>query len=384
MRYPRETQALSLAVRCQKCPPSVGTIGHADMAKITRLKQGVWLVDCRLGGRRVRRKVGSREEARVLLDCLRRAADDPEPTLSRSRAPTIGAVLDAWILHRHALTGGRKGAMRVPQQARRGLLRSIPRALPAMELSGLHLDAFIADCQERGLRPASINRDLRALRTALRWAADPGLGNVLPRLPLRVRLVPEAKINGAVVQRHVVHPEDVERLLAVSSSKLRCVLALAAFAGLRRSEILHLKRGDVDLDHGLVQIVEKPEVDWHPKAHHQRQVEIGPRLRTELDRYLSGLPAGRRAQGRWLFESQHHSGERLRQVDPQVRRSFERAGVRVAKIGLHALRKTWATRAGAMGDYEALRVMGGWSTWQAMAHYVSAGEERRRAIAEMF
>ena len=44
----------------------------------------------------------------------------------------------------------------------------------------------------------------------------------------------------------------------------------------------------------------------------------------------------------------------------------------------------WATEAATAGDYEALREMGGWSKWAAMAHYVSAGKDRRRKIAERF
>jgi len=39
---------------------------------------------------------------------------------------------------------------------------------------------------------------------------------------------------------------------------------------------------------------------------------------------------------------------------------------------------------GALGDDEALREMGGWSRWEAMKHYVSAGRDRRRKIAEQF
>jgi len=71
-------------------------------------------------------------------------------------------------------------------------------------------------------------------------------------------------------------------------------------------------------------------------------------------------------------------------VKPQVTRAFKRAGISVPRPGCHALRKTWATRAGELGDYEALREMGGWSSWQAMKHYAAASEERRRQIAERF
>ncbi len=71
-------------------------------------------------------------------------------------------------------------------------------------------------------------------------------------------------------------------------------------------------------------------------------------------------------------------------MKPQASRAFKLADIKVPRGGCHTLRKTWATTAGEMGDYEALREMGGWSSWQAMAHYVSAGREQRRRIAEKF
>ncbi len=111
---------------------------------------------------------------------------------------------------------------------------------------------------------------------------------------------------------------------------------------------------------------------------------MGPRLHVELSRYLATLQPEERHPRAWLFTSIHHPGQRLQEVKPQVRRAFKRAGIDVPRGGCHTLRKTWATAAGELGDYEALREMGGWSSWQAMAHYVAAGREQRRRIAEKF
>ncbi len=147
------------------------------------------------------------------------------------------------------------------------------------------LDSYVEACRARGMRPRSINHELVSLKAALRWAADPDRGALLEKLPTRVRLVPAPRITGATVRRLIPTDAQVERLLdAASTPKLRCILALCAFAGLRQGEALHLKVGDADLERGLVQVREKPEAGWTTKTYQERDVEVGPRLAAELGR----------------------------------------------------------------------------------------------------
>jgi integrase len=254
-----------------------------------------------------------------------------------------------------------------------------------MTLTSQHLARYVEECRAKGHRPATINHDLRAFKAALNWAADPDRGALLPRLPLRIKLVSERKINGASVRRQIITPEQFQELLdAAGTPKVRAVLALCGLAGLRQGEALHLKVGDVDLERRLVSVREKPEENWSPKTYQERDIEMGPRLHGELSRYLETLSPETRQPDCWLFTSRRCPGERLRYVRPQVSRAFQRAGINVPRAGCHTMRKTWATAAGELGDYEALREMGGWSSWQAMAHYVAAGQEQRRRIAERF
>jgi hypothetical protein len=39
---------------------------------------------------------------------------------------------------------------------------------------------------------------------------------------------------------------------------------------------------------------------------------------------------------------------------------------------------------GELGDNQVLRQMGGWSSCRALVHYVAAGREQRRRMAERF
>lgn len=348
---------------------------------VIRMHRDGFMADARVKGKRRRQVFPTRVEAEDALVAWEAGTELPSTPVVRV---TLGDIFDGWVAYRRAM-GGKPGALRNARHSAHRLGRAFVRSTPAMGLTGRHIIRFLDECRAKGLRPASINHDLRAFKAALRWAADPDRGALLPRLPLRIKLVPEARINGASVRRQIITPEQFEELLdSAGSAKVRAVLAVCGLAGLRQGEALHLKIGDLDLDDRLILVREKPEADWSPKTYQERDVEMGPRLHGELSSYLETLSSEERLPDRWLFTSRNRPGERLRQVRPQVRRAYQRAGIDVPRGGCHTLRKTWATLAGEAGDYEALRELGGWSSWQAMSHYVAAGREQKRKIAERF
>ena len=163
-----------------------------------------------------------------------------------------------------------------------------------------------------------------------------------------------------------LEPSEVERLLNAADPTLRAVVALAAFGGLRRGEVLTLRRRDVDLDAALVRIVAKPLDDgeeWRPKSKQCRSVPMCPRLAAELGSYLADPTVGELAPDQWLFQRQTDGG-RLRTIEDRLRRLYGRAGVRRVRGSLmHILRRTWATRLAAAGvNAEHLRRLGGWSS----------------------
>ena len=205
-------------------------------------------VDVRVRGERRRRVVATREAAEALLrewsEEARVPVEEPAPEV------TLAQVLGGWVAHR-AVVSGKPRSVQAARASGRRLARWFGRALPAAKLTARMLDQYVEACRARGMRPRSINLELVSLKAALRWAADPERGALLEKLPTRVRLVPAPRITGATVRRLIPTDAQVERLLdAATTPKLRCILALCAFAGLRQGEALHLKVGDVDLERG--------------------------------------------------------------------------------------------------------------------------------------
>jgi len=136
----------------------------------------------------------------------------------------------------------------------------------------------------------------------------------------------------------VLSVEEVERLLAgASNPKHRAALAVAYGAGLRASEVVHLKIADVDSERMIVRVVQG-------KGRRDRYAMLSPSL-LELLRawWREGHAQGKMLQGGWLFPGRNP-------VNPLSTRQLNHAchlAARTAdldkRISMHTLRHSFAT-----------------------------------------
>ena len=105
-------------------------------------------------------------------------------------------------------------------------------------------------------------------------------GGYLETMPRTPKLPPVGR-----KQPREVRFDDVEAVLAESSESAKLAFSLAAFAGLRASEIRGLRWSDVDLKSDTI-TVRRALTGGHevtPKSHHQRVIPSAGRLRALLD-----------------------------------------------------------------------------------------------------
>ncbi len=117
---------------------------------------------------------------------------------------------------------------------------------------------------------------------------------------------------------------------AVPNAKHRLMLMLIYSAGLRRSELLNLKRGDVDVERNMVFI-------RGGKGHKDRQSILARYLNEAIGDYIKTY----RPQ-RWLFEGLGggpYSASSLQQI---LKRAVAKAGI-LKDVHLHTLRHSFAT-----------------------------------------
>lgn len=205
---------------------------------------------------------------------------------------------------------------------------------------------------------AGANREIRALVTIMRWAED----NKEIKLPVQNwRPVIKGKWRETVSRKLFYSPEQHEKLqahaLAASPIMLRLYM-LAYHAGLRRGEIRHLWKADIDLtqrgpdDWGRLLIREKTWTDaktgelrhWAPKGSNvngdmKRSVPIDKKLADYLHSEIGKIP------GDWImsesFAPPVHEDTLSDQWESVIHGTEKKPGVGVGSI--HTLRHCFAT-----------------------------------------
>jgi integrase/recombinase XerD len=202
------------------------------------------------------------------------------------------------------------------------------------DASGDDLVAFAEALAGRGLAPASRRRRLAAARSLLRHRTRIGARSddaraVVP-LPPRPRRLPKA-LSQEEAERVVTHPDATPLGL-----RDRAALELLYGAGLRVSELVGLRPGDLDVDQELVRV--------EGKGRKQRIVPTGREAAEAARRYLArGRPYLGKTPQRDAFLLNHRGRRISRQgVFDLVRRHGAEASIERA-VTPHTLRHSFAT-----------------------------------------
>ncbi len=214
------------------------------------------------------------------------------------------------------------------------------------EVRVIHLRAFLAVEQKRRPAVSSQARTTAALKCFFRFLVEEERIVRDPALPLRTpkkrETLPDT-LTMAELERLLAQPgrdELWERHFPGKSERDRLLLALFAYAGLRRSELLGLDWDDVDLSRRLLQVRKA-------KGGRQRTIPIHPALAPLFAAYYATrVPLTEQA----LFVGVQ--GNRLHYTQlGQVFRHFDASGVNDRKrVTPHTLRHVFASellRAGA-------------------------------------
>jgi site-specific recombinase XerD len=166
----------------------------------------------------------------------------------------------------------------------------------------------------------------------------------------------------------VMSQDETRRLLAVAKTlKARVLFGLGYGCGLRASEIVRLKAGDIDSAQGIIRVVQS-------KGRKDRNVMLSAEVLALLRQWWKARPRwydiGVPPQERWLFPG-------LRRGKPMTTRQLARlfhqtadaAGIR-KPVTLHSLRHSFATHLLEHGtDVRVIQALLGHSKLDATARY---------------
>jgi integrase/recombinase XerD len=166
----------------------------------------------------------------------------------------------------------------------------------------------------------------------------------------------------------VLSPEEVKRVLTMATSlKARAMLTLAYGCGLRASEVVRLRAGDIDSEQKIIRIVQS-------RGRKDRHVMLPPEVLKLLRQWWKVRPTasdnGVGPEHRWLFPGRS-------QYRPMTTRQFSRLFKEAAKaaglrktVPLHSLRHSFATHLLERGrDIRVIQALLGHSKPETTARY---------------
>ena len=139
----------------------------------------------------------------------------------------------------------------------------------------------------------------------------------------------------------VLSPEEVKRLLTMAPNlQTRTLLTFAYGCGLRASEVVRLKVGDIDSAQGIIHIVQS-------KGRKDRNVMLPPEVLAQAREWWKVRPTGRDGDTplaeRWLFPGiKPNTHLATRQFTRLFQNAVEAAGIQ-KPVTLHSLRHSFAT-----------------------------------------
>ena len=302
---------------------------------------------------------------RAARDGRRRLVEQVERGEVRHTKETFGAYWDRWLAQRRPyLEAGTWTGY-----AANGRKRVVPALghLSLGELSVERVREFVADLAEAveagEIAVKTVNNTLVTLVVCLNHAVEDGL---IPANPaLRVRRLPAAHI-----EREYLRLDEIPRYLDACSEVYRPLAELLIGSGLRISEALGLRIGDVDLENtgGTIVVYRSRKKDsvGSTKPDRFRSVEVGPRLahvlRDQLDQraelgsgngqasfvFVMPIRRTRRGNGRWPSVDPFQPMDRTTVSRDWHKQALEDAALR--DMPLHALRHTAAAAWLAAGN----------------------------------
>ncbi len=289
---------------------------YVDKRTGERKAASIWWIQYSVDGIRFRESsnLRSRQEAKAFLQQRLEAAARGQPVGAKVGKATFEDL--AKILLDDYRANGRRSVKRVEDAV--GHLRRFFAAIHAFQIDGDLIARYARSRQQEGAAPATINRELSALRRAFRLAQSAG----------RVAARPEISLLAENNRRKdFFEADEYQAVLDNLPEYLRPVIQTAYITGWRiNSEILTRQRRDVDLDSGCLRV--EPSATNGEKG---RRFPLTVGLHEVLTRHLEKTADLEQKTARiipWLF---HRGGKPIKDFRKVWTAACQRAGV-VGKV----------------------------------------------------
>jgi len=245
-------------------------------------------------------------------------------------------------------------------QAFAGFIGRSPATATPDDIRGFQLHQ-----RQSGMQPPSINTAVSALRFLFTVTLD------RPELARRLTVVRQPRRLPSVLS-----VEEVALLLqAAPGPKYRAAFATAYGAGLRVSEVVALKVGDIDSERMLLRVEQG-------KGRKDRHAMLSPQLLERLrEWWREGRRLGALLPGGWLFPGRNPVEPlSTRQLNRAVHATAEAAGIK-KRVSPHTLRHSFATHLLEQDtDIRIIQVLLGHAKLDTTARYTRVANTTIRTV----
>jgi integrase len=347
-------------------------------------------------GTRYSRTLATKMDAEAWLAAERTLVDREEWTPPRARQVaeskrqsaaawnTVGSFAERFLLER--------GLRPTTQRNYRQLLRS--RILPYFGEMPL-TEVTLSDIKQwrASLDPATESSNAAAYRLVRSILQSAEEEELIFRAPPKIRGAGSARVKRVAVPATL---DELAAIIEAMPDRLRLLIVLASFVGLRQGELLELRRSDIDGVTGRISVTRKVDKDViagtkdacphcgrvisAPKtASGVRTVHVPTPFLPMLQKHL--LEHTALGPGGLLFAGDRTDHMSVRYLMDRYRPAREKAGR--PDLTIHHLRHTALTIAGQHGATAAeLQARAGHASQAAMAIYQHATLDRDKALAE--
>jgi len=258
----------------------------------------------------------TKTEARLLALEVERRNDRQrlglEPLAPADGGGTLAELLRWWLA---TVSAGSPSHEWSERTVTKHLLSSELASLPLVAVSAERIEAFLHRKAQEELAPQTVNH-LRAFLSRAFNAAR-RMGRYLGSNP--VALVQKRRVPKAL--RDILKPEEVGPVLVALAPRWRPLFVTAVYTGLRKGELLGLRKTDVDLRRRLLAVARSYDRDT-TKGGHADVIPIAAELVPYLERALETSPSA------LLFPAEDGSMMRAdSDLEKVLRRAMGRAGI---------------------------------------------------------
>ena len=234
------------------------------------------------------------------------------------------------------------------------------------------LEGYKASRVSKGLKPASVNREIMAIKYMLRKANEWKYIEHIPNIKL-------LKLPKRPVQ--FLSVEEIDRLVNHSSIWLKPIIIVLRNTGMRIGELLNLRFNDIDLLRGYITVTS-------PKTNNYRIVPINKELDALLcwltNHYIvpKGLKVNRRMDIHKEYLFCHQDGTRIKSIKTSFNKACKRAGI---KATVHMLRHSFASHLVMNGvDLVSIKeLLGHTSINTTMIYSHISNEHKTKTVAKL-